>query len=78
MCDAEFTAVARYEDGLLKLVATNNLSPDEAAAFHSLFPRPPFRGFIMGRAFVECQPVNVADVVADRATTNGHAKFCNR
>ncbi len=65
LCDAEFTAVARYEDGLLKLVATNNLSPDEAAAFHSLFPRPPFRGFIMGRAFVECQPVNVADVLAD-------------
>jgi PAS domain S-box-containing protein len=65
LCDAEFTAVARHEDGLLKLVATNNLSPDEAAAFHSLFPRRPFRGFVMGRAFVERQPVNVADVLAD-------------
>jgi two-component system NtrC family sensor kinase len=66
LCDAEFTAVARYqEDGLLTLVATNNLSLDEAAAFHSLFPRQPTRGFIMGRAFLECQPVNVEDVLAD-------------
>ncbi len=32
LCDAEFTAVARYEDdGLLGLVATNNLSSEEAA-----------------------------------------------
>jgi len=65
LCDAEFTAVARYEDGLLKLVATNNLSRDEVAAFHSLFPRPPFRGFVMGRAFVERHRINAADVLTD-------------
>ncbi len=66
LCDAEFTAVARYEDdGLLGLVATNNLSSEEAAAFHSLFPREPTRGFVMGRAFLSEEPVNVADVLAD-------------
>jgi GAF domain-containing protein len=66
LCDAEFTAVARYEDnGLLGLVATSNLSSEEAAAFHSLFPRQPTRGFIIGRAFLAGQPISVADVLAD-------------
>ena len=40
LCEAEFSAVARFEDGLLHLVAVSNLLPDEARAFHSLFPRP--------------------------------------
>jgi two-component system NtrC family sensor kinase len=65
LCDAEFTAVARYEEGLLRLSATSNLSSDEAAAFHSLFPRPPTHDFVMGRAFLECRPVVVEDVLSD-------------
>ena len=39
-------------DELLRLVATSNLSPEEATAFHDLFPRSPNRGFVMGRAFL--------------------------
>src|SRR5207248_270665 len=66
LCEAEFAGVARFDDdGLLRLAATSNLSPKESAAFHSLFPRPANRGFVMGRAFLECQPVNVEDVLSD-------------
>jgi two-component system, NtrC family, sensor kinase len=66
LCEAEFSAVARFDDdGLLRLVAVSNLSADEAKAFHSLFPRPPTRGFVMGRAFVEGRTVHVEDVLAD-------------
>jgi PAS domain S-box-containing protein len=65
LCEAEFSAVARFEDGLLHLVALNNMSPDEAAAFHSLFPRSPGRHFAMGRAFVDAQPAHLADVLSD-------------
>jgi two-component system, NtrC family, sensor kinase len=65
LCDAEFSAVARFEDGLLHLVALNNMSPEETAAYHSLFPRPPGRHFILGRTFVDGQPVHVDDVRAD-------------
>ena len=65
LCEAEFSAVARFEDGLLHLVAVSNLLPDEARAFHSLFPRPPTRGFVMGRAFVEGRTVHIEDVLAD-------------
>jgi two-component system NtrC family sensor kinase len=66
LCDAEFAGVARLDDdGFLRLAATSNLSSDDAAAFHDLFPRPANRGFVMGRAFLECQPVNVEDVLTD-------------
>jgi two-component system NtrC family sensor kinase len=66
LCEAEFAGVARFDDdGLLRLAATSNLSSEEAAAFHSLFPRPANRGFVMGRAFLECQPVNIEDVLSD-------------
>src|ERR1700716_628499 len=67
LCEAEFSAVARFVDGLLHLVATNNLSPEEAAAFHSLFPRPALPNFVMGRAFVEGRPAQFEDVLADPA-----------
>src|SRR5689334_65136 len=38
LCDAEFSAVARPENGLLHLVAINNMSAAETAAYRSLFP----------------------------------------
>src|SRR5262245_24814555 len=39
LCDAEFSAVARFEGGLLHLAAISNMSSAETAAYHSLFPR---------------------------------------
>jgi two-component system, NtrC family, sensor kinase len=63
--DAEFSAVTRLEDGLLNLVAVHSLSPGETAAFYSLFPRRPERSFVMGRAFVDAQPVHFKDVLAE-------------
>jgi GAF domain-containing protein/CheY-like chemotaxis protein/anti-sigma regulatory factor (Ser/Thr protein kinase) len=65
LCAAEFSAVARFDDGLLHLVALNNMSPEETEAFHRLFPRPLRRDFIMGRAFLDGRPVHVEDVLAD-------------
>jgi PAS domain S-box-containing protein len=65
LCEAEFSAVTRFDDGLLHLVAINNMSPAETAAYHSLFPRVPHRGFIIGRAFVDGHPVHVEDVLED-------------
>ncbi|HKW91815.1 MAG TPA: GAF domain-containing protein [Methylomirabilota bacterium] len=65
LCDATFSAVARLEGGLLHLVAVSNMSPEETQAYQSLFPRPPRRDFIIGRAFVDGQPVHVEDVRRD-------------
>jgi PAS domain S-box-containing protein len=65
LCHAEFSAVARLLDGHLHLAALNNLSPEEAAVFHGLFPRPPERGFVMGRAFVDARATHLEDVLLD-------------
>src|SRR5262249_11797433 len=58
VCEAEFGAVARFDDELLHLVAVHSVSPEEEAAFHRLFPRPPTRDFAMGRAFADAQPAH--------------------
>src|SRR5579883_678541 len=63
VCAAEFSAVARFEDGLLHLVAVHSMSPQETAAFHALFPRPPLPNFAMGRAFIDARPAHVADAL---------------
>src|SRR6516162_962341 len=65
LCEADFSAVARFQNGLLHLVAMNNLSPAERAAFDSLFPRQPDRNFAMGRAFIDGVSVQFEDVLAD-------------
>src|SRR5262245_53126749 len=65
LCDADFSAVARLEGGLLHLVAVNNMSPAESTAYHSLFPRTPGRHFVMGRAFVDARAVHVEDIERD-------------
>jgi hypothetical protein len=65
LCDAEFSAVMRIEDGLLHLAAMSNMSPAETAAYRSLFPRSPARDFAVGRAFVDGRPVHIEDVRTD-------------
>jgi GAF domain-containing protein len=65
LCDAEFSAVTRFEGGLLHLVAMSNMSPDETEAYRSIFPRAPGRHFAIGRAFVDARPAHIRDVSKD-------------
>jgi two-component system NtrC family sensor kinase len=65
VCDSAFSAVAQFDGELLHLVAVNKMSPEETAAYHTIFPRRPSRGFIIGRAFIDRQPVHVEDIEAD-------------
>jgi hypothetical protein len=39
LCEAEFSAVARFEGGLLHLVATHHMTEEEAAAYRTILPR---------------------------------------
>jgi two-component system, NtrC family, sensor kinase len=56
LCEADFSVVARFDDGL---------SSQEMEELHSLFPRPPQRNFTMGRAFLDGRSVHVDDVLID-------------
>jgi GAF domain-containing protein len=65
LCDAEFSAVARFDGEVLHLAAIANMSVSEMAAYRSIFPRPPRRDYVIGRAFLERRTVHVADVTVD-------------
>ena len=67
LCEAAFSAVTRFDGELLHLAAVNNMSPDEHDAYKSLFPRVPSTGFVIGRAFLSGEPVQIEDVSADPA-----------
>ena len=65
LCDAAFSMAVRFDGAMLHLVAVNNMSPAETEAYQSLFPRPPLRSYIVGRAFIDGRPVHVEDVRTD-------------
>jgi GAF domain-containing protein len=65
LCDATFGGVFRFHDGQLHVAALAHVSQEETDAYHSQYPRPPHRNFIMGRALLEGRPVHVEDVLAD-------------
>lgn len=65
LCDAEFSAITQYDGEHLHLVAVSNMSPQEMAAYRSLFPRPAHRGYVIGRAFLDRVPAHVEDVTQD-------------
>jgi two-component system, NtrC family, sensor kinase len=62
LCEAEFSAVVRFDGSLLHLAAVSDTTPEETAAYQSIFPRPPHRDYVIGRAFVEGRPVHVHDI----------------
>ena len=65
LCEATFSAVAQFDGELLHLVAVSKMSPEETAAYHTVFPRRPNRTFIMGRAFIDGKPVHLEDIETD-------------
>ena len=65
LCEATFSAVAQFDGEFLHLVAVSKMSPEETAAYHTVFPRRPNRTFVMGRAFIDGKPVHVEDIETD-------------
>jgi GAF domain-containing protein len=41
------------------------MSPEATAAYRTIFPRRPSRGFVIGRAFIDGETVHIADIEAD-------------
>ena len=66
--------MVRLEGGLLHLAAISNMSAAETAAYHSLFPRPARRDFIIGRAFLDGRPVHVEDVLEGPRVRPAHPR----
>jgi GAF domain-containing protein/anti-sigma regulatory factor (Ser/Thr protein kinase) len=65
LCDGVFGTLASFDGELLHLVATHNFSPTALDVAHRVFPAPPSRATIMGRAILERGVVHAPDVKLD-------------
>jgi two-component system, NtrC family, sensor kinase len=65
LCDGLFGAVLRFDGELLHLVAHHNLPPAALASYERIFPLPPSRGMVAGRAVLDCAVASLPDIEAD-------------
>jgi two-component system NtrC family sensor kinase len=65
LCGGLFGAVLTFDGELLHLVASYNLTPAALTAYRQIFPMPPRRVNVTGRAILERSVANIPDFDAD-------------
>jgi PAS domain S-box-containing protein len=65
LCGARIGAVFVYDEGLLRLVAHYNFTPEALDAIQRTYPMPPDRGQMSGRVILEGAVVQIPDLLAD-------------
>jgi GAF domain-containing protein len=65
LCEAQNGSVLRFDGRLIHLAAHQNFTPDELEALRCVFPIPPGRGSVTGRAILTGAVVHVPDPAAD-------------
>src|SRR5215475_8214047 len=65
LCEAELSAVYRYDGELIHVVANTLRSSEQRDAFARLYPMPPGRGTPVGRAILERRTQHVPDTSDD-------------
>jgi GAF domain-containing protein len=65
LCEAEVSAVTIYDGEQVHLAAFNNLNDEAMALQQANYPMQPNRSQIGGRAVLDCEIVQVADVLED-------------
>jgi GAF domain-containing protein len=65
LCDAQFTAVFRYDGELITIGVQYRSTPEELAVTSAIFPRPATRGTAAGRAILERGVVHIPDIRTD-------------
>src|SRR5215471_9536226 len=65
LCDAVNGLVIRFDGELMHLAAHHNLSPERLDALNQVFPMPPNRGTVTGRAIMARAVAHVPDITRD-------------
>jgi GAF domain-containing protein/anti-sigma regulatory factor (Ser/Thr protein kinase) len=73
LCRAHLGVVYQFDGAMLHLVAHHNLTPEMLDAVRSLYPKPPQRDTVSGRAILSRAVVQIEDVLADREFHRGLA-----
>jgi GAF domain-containing protein/ActR/RegA family two-component response regulator len=66
LCEAVFSAVFLYDGDLLHVAATNNWTPELRDLVSQIYPKPPDRSVLAGRALLDGKLAHVHDLLADR------------
>src|SRR5262245_6585205 len=66
LCEAVFSAVCLYDGDLLHIAATNNWTPELRDLISQIYPKPPDRSALVGRAVLDGKMAHVPDLLADR------------
>ena len=65
LCAAVNSLVIRFDGRLMHLAAVHNVAPGRLNALQQVFPRPPSRGSLTGRAILTRAVAQVSDVTND-------------
>jgi GAF domain-containing protein len=65
LCDAQFSAIFRYDGELIHIGAFQNLDPEGATAFRTAYPCRPSRGGTTQRAILTGRIVHMPDISKD-------------
>ena len=65
LCDGLFSALYQFDGELIHLVAQHNYTPEALEAAHRVYPAPPTRALLTGRAILERVLVHIPDVEID-------------
>src|SRR5215470_2498419 len=65
LCDGLFSGAFQFDGEHLHLAAQYNIGPEGLAELHRLYPTPPTRALIVGRAILERAVVHISDIEVD-------------
>jgi signal transduction histidine kinase len=65
LCDGLFSALYQFDGELIHLVAQHNYTPEALEAAHRVYPTPPTRTLLTGRAILARALVHIPDVEID-------------
>ena len=65
LCEGDFSSVARYDGELMHLAAHAHVTSEALEAIRRIYPMPPNRATVVGRAVLQRAVVHLPDVQAD-------------
>ncbi|TMK79893.1 MAG: GAF domain-containing protein [Actinobacteria bacterium] len=71
LCDGLFSSLFRFDGELIHLIAQHNFTLEALEAAHRVYPAPPTRALLTGRAILERAVAHIPDVEIDPASSAG-------
>src|SRR5262249_8520647 len=78
LCGTLTGAVWRFDGELIHLVAQHNVTPEVRNVYQATYPLPPSKDKLLGKALLECKPVNIADVLTSYRSSVGQRELGHR